>query len=1037
MKAMRDSATQIIQQLAQQLALVRERLVLDRHVLPAPHYAPLPNGRPLSAVALESLNWQALAYYDYWGTWQTDFLMRFELRVPTGWDTTQPSFLHLPLGEPADDFQVHPEALVYADGALLASTDVRHTRVLLPSSLLDGQAHEILLHGWTGLGGSLERDFRQRYYLQPCAVVRLDSDLARFYSLARNVLEVVQHTPPEFPPRSQLIAALERALLALQRHGVQIAAAELAKRLENMPNAHPMQLYAVGHAHIDTAWLWTLEQTRGKAARTFLTALSLMDSFPHYHFVQSQPQLYAFVQQDYPELFERIRQQVRSGRWEALGGMWVEADCNLSGAESLARQFLLGRRYFCQHFGANADSPILWMPDTFGFPASLPQLARLAGIPYFFTTKLRWNEYNQIPHDSFWWEGLDGSRLLTHFTPTPMLFWLRMATYNAHANAQSVIESWARLHDKERVPLALMVYGYGDGGGGPTPEMLENIAALQLIPNVPQVCTARALDFFKALEQYGEHLAVWRGELYLETHQGTLTSQAWIKRANRKAEIALHDTEFLAALAHAHTGRAYPAAQLSALWQTLCLHQFHDILPGSSIAEVYDQARPEFARLQATCDQLSSAALEALGQALGGDYLAVNTIYVSAPTLALLIGQLPPDQCLWLGDAPLPMQATDDGTLIALPALPPYSLTPLRSAKGAPPSLPSLIATPERLENASLTLSFDAAGDLIAIYDKEHQRQVLAEGAIGNQFQAFHDAPRMFDAWNIEPLDGMPFETALPAESVRVLEAGPLRATLEIVRRIKSSLIRQRVSLYAHSRRIDFQTQIEWRERQTLLKVAFPVAVRADEATYHIQWGTIKRPTHRNTSWEQAKYEAAAHFFADLSEYGYGVSLLNDCKYGYDVRENLLRLTLIKSPIFPDPSADLGTHTFTYSLLPHADPSLLTTFAEAYRLNAPVMIVPSSGKPAAAPLSLLSVSAPTVIVETVKRAEESDDLIVRLYRCTNARGTVKLRFGVPIRAVWRASLLEEPLEALPLHGESVTFALQPFEILTLRVALAS
>lgn len=1033
---MKDSATQVIQRLAQHLARLSRHLVTAWHGLPAPHYAQLNDARPLSEQPLHELDWQVLPYHSYWGRWQTNFVLRFELQTPPTWQTTHHSYLHLPLGDSADDFQVHPEALVYADGQIIAATDARHTHIPLPPHLCDGRPHEILLHGWTGLGGSLEGDWRPRYYLQPCAVLRFDDDLMRFYRLARNVLEVIQHTPPEFPPRGELLVALEDAFAALSAHGVQAALEALLRALGAMPNAHPMQLYAVGHAHIDTAWLWTLDQTRGKAARTFQTALSLLEGFSHYYFVQSQPQLYAFVQQDYPQLFERIRQQVASGRWEALGGMWVEADCNISGAESLARQLLLGRRYFRQQFGANADSPILWMPDTFGFPASLPQLARLAGIPYFFTTKLRWSEHNQIPHDSFWWEGIDGSRLLAHFTPTPMLNWLRVATYNANANAQSVIESWTRLHDKQRVPLALMAYGYGDGGGGPTPEMLENIAALQLIPNIPRVRTGRARDFFEELASYGAELPVWRGELYLETHQGTLTSQAWIKRANRKAEIALHNAEFLCALAYACAGDAYPAEPLNALWQTLCLHQFHDILPGSSIGEVYAQARPAYERLQASCEQLSSAALQRLGEALGGDFLAVNTIYASAPTLALLSEPLPPDQCLWHGETPLPAQATAQGTLIALPALPPYSLTPLRLAPSAPASLPPLIATPERLENAHLRLTFNAAGDLVAIYDKEHGRDVLAEGALGNQFQAFQDAPRMFDAWNIDPLDGLPFEEAAPAQSVRAIEVGASRATLEIVRPIKSSLIRQRISLSAHSRRIDFQTQIEWRERQTLLKVAFPVAIRADEATYHIQWGTLKRPTHRNTSWDRAKYEVAAHYFVDLSEHDYGVSLLNDCKYGHDVRDNVLRLTLIKSPIHPDPNADLGVHTFTYSLLPHADPSLLTTFAEAYRLNAPALIVPSSGEPPKRTLSLLSVDAPTVIVETIKRAEEGDDLIVRLYRCTNARGTITLRFGVPIRTAWRTDLLETPLEALPVQGERVTFALKPFEIVTLRLALA-
>jgi alpha-mannosidase len=1022
--------------IAQQLAAMQQNRVLERHLLPAPHYCALPDARPLANVDLERLNWQPLTYHTYWGTWQTTFVMRLRLSLPTAWRATDSIALHLPLSDTADEFEVHPEVLLYADGVPFAAADLRHNLIPLPPHLLDGREHDLLLHGWTGLGGSLHGDYRPRYYLQPCALLRLDDHLHRFTALARNVLEVVQRTPSDFAPRGALITTLEKAFHTLEADGADAAATALEDVLHTLPNAHPMHLYAVGHAHIDTAWLWTIEQTRGKAARTFQTALSLMARFPKYHFVQSQPQLYAFVQQDYPELFARIRQQVAEGRWEALGGMWVEADCNISGAESLARQFLLGKRWFSQQFGANADAPILWLPDTFGFPASLPQLARLAGIPYFFTTKLRWNERNQIPHDSFWWEGIDGSRLLAHFTPTPIQVWLRIATYNANANAQAVLESWERLHDKEHLPLALMAYGYGDGGGGATPEMLENLAALQHIPNIPQVHMTHALAFFRALETYAEKLAVWRGELYLETHQGTLTSQAWIKRANRKAEIALHNAEFLAAFAHAHTAYAYPTERFTALWQTVCLHQFHDILPGSSIGEVYDQARPEYARVQAALSQISQSALSVLTEKIGGDYLALNTLDQSAPTLALLPSELPPDKHLRCGETPLPAQSTEEGTLIALPALPPYSLTPLSLAEGAPPSLPALIVTPERLENAHLALTFNAAGDLISLYDKDQDRPVLAEDGIGNQFQAFHDQPRTFEAWNIDPLDNLPFVRAAPAQSIRVVEAGSLRAMLEIVRRIKGSLITQRISLSAASRRIDFATQVDWRERQTLLKVAFPVAVRADEATYHIQWGTVKRPTHRNTSWDQARYEVAAHYFADLSEYGYGVSLLNDCKYGYDVREHVLRLTLIKSPIFPDPNADYGQHTFTYSLLPHTDPSLQMTFAESYRLNMPVQIVPSSGAAANILPALISSDAPTVIVETLKRAEDSDDLIIRLYRRTNERGKVTLRFGVPIRAVWRTNLLEEMLENLPVTENSTAFNLNPFEICTLRAALA-
>ena len=756
---------------------------------------------------------------------------------------------------------------------------------------------------------------------------------------------------------------------------------------------------ATGHAHIDVAWLWTLDQTRQKAARTFHTVLRLMEQFADYHFTQSQPQLYEFIRQDHPVLFEAIREKVAERRWELIGGMWVEADCNLSGAESLVRQFLLGRRYFREHFGPGAESPVLWLPDVFGYAWALPQLIKQARLDYFFTIKIGWNQYNRLPYDSFWWQGLDGTRVLTHFSTAPENGSAYTSTYNAPADPKSVLYAWKNFQQKEVQGEVFMAFGYGDGGGGPTREMLENLGEMARFPGLPQVRQRSAGDFFRDLEATsGPDLPTWNGELYLEYHRGTYTTQSCIKRANRKAEFALHDAEFLTCLASSlDPSYAYPAEAFTRAWQLVCLNQFHDIIPGSSIGEVYVDLLAQYAEVMALAGAARDSALESIAQKVSGDWLLVNpTSFARSDVVFLPVAQP--------ANLPNPTQPVEGGVLVDVGEIPPYSITCLKVVPAHPTNAirNTQHSSPDFpvLENSLLRVEFSSAGDITRIFDKANGREVLPPGALANQFQAFEDRPKFWDAWDVDIFYDDKMWLAEAATSLRMVESGPLRWTLEIKRQILNSAITQRISLTHTSARLDFDTRIDWRERHILLKVAFPVEILAPQATYEIQWGNVTRPTHRNTSWDWARFETCAHKWVDLSEGGYGVSLLNDCKYGHDIRDNVMRLTLLRAPTVPDPEADQGEHRFVYSLLPHAGGWEAGTAKEAYCLNDPVISYLSSvtsdraalnnPKSITTPHSLITSSAPNIIIETIKRAEDGNGYIVRFYESQRRRGHVTL-----------------------------------------------
>ncbi len=1039
------------QKIAARIALIRPLVHRRRAEIPAFRYKAL-SGPDVPAPVetdLDDAEWEAIAPDSHWGTWATDFVLRSRFRVPREWDGGRVA-LHLPLGTAGDIF-THPEALVYLDGTAHASADRYHHEIVLPEAYCDGNWHALALHGWTGLSGwPPDPTSETQLFMRPCAVVSIDTPTREFVLHAELALDFADAMEDSRPEKRRILNALDAAFRTLDTRdpvagepfyrSVPEALRILKDGLAAAGAPMDVDIVAVGHAHMDIAYLWRVAQARLKCGRTFSNVLRLMDTFPDYRFSHSQPQLYKFTEQDHPQIFEGIRRQVAEGRWEPLGGMWVEADCNVTGAESLVRQLLLGRRYFRDRFG-DAETPVLWLPDTFGFIWSLPQLMAQAGLKWFVTNKVSWNQTNPMPTQLTWWQGIDGTRVLAHFLTTPreVQYLNNPTTYKCDLSAAEVMGTWENFLQKEAHAELLLAYGYGDGGGGPTRELIEKATVLSAMPGAPRVRMGTVREFFERVErECAETLPVWNDEIYLELHRGTLTSQARTKRSNRRCEALMHDAEFLAAFAAVTTGADYPHEAFAEAWELLCLNQFHDILPGVSITEVYEDCAADHARVRALGEGARDRALESLAGLLPPKtgVMAVNPAPFSGDRIGLCPETLEGGLVDLRNDRSVATQPVEGGTLVDLSGLPPYGIVALAPGPaGAPATGLSIAANGDLvvIENALVRAVFDASGEMTSLFDKECDREVLAPGAVGNRLLAFEDRPLSWDAWDIDVFYEDRVEPVAGKAGREILEAGPLRARFRVERSYRSSVIRQDIVLHHNTKRIDFETLIDWHETNTLLKVAFPVDVLSPTATYDIQWGNIQRTTHRNTSWDMARFEVAAQKWADLSEGGYGVALLNDCKYGYDIRDNVMRLSLLKSATMPDPLADQGEHRLTYSLLPHQGDWRNGVTAAAYDLNDPIILQPVKGCAGDAPvLGLVSVDRPGVVIETVKAAEDGDGIIVRLFENQRTRGPVTLTLGFKPAAIYRCNLLEENKDSLPADGDWVVLQLKPYEIVSLR-----
>jgi len=792
--------------------------------------------------------------------------------------------------------------------------------------------------------------------------------------------------------------------------------------LEKRANASAITATAVGHAHIDTGFFWPVRETIRKCARTFSSQIDLIERYPDYVFGASQPAHYAMIKKHYPSLYAKIRQAVKEGSWEPQGGMWVEADCNLISGESMVRQLIHGKNFFKDEFGVDVKN--LWLPDVFGYSSSMPQVMKRSGINYFLTQKLSWSQFNRFPHTTFNWRGIDGSTVLTHFPPEN--------NYNSWLSPKGMVDAEANFKEREVLDEMIVLFGVGNGGGGPRDAHIERGLRQRDLEGTPKIRFGRADAFFERISEHAAEMPTWSGELYLELHRGTLTTQSRTKRGNRLLEQALRQTEYLLSCGDIAD---YPIEQLDGLWKVLLINQFHDILPGSGINMVYEVTEKEHAEGLEACRQIQEAAAARMFAEDKDSLVLVNTLNIPFTRAFSL-----PEGCN--GADGVATQREADGTVTALVTIPPQGMRALSRGDGSPSAegqappkgRPALTSVTEEssalvLENDLVRYVFSENAELVGAHDKETGKDFLS--GPGNVLTLYEDRPLHFDAWDIDIYyEGQALETAR-AVSHSSLGKGEVRQGLLFELAVGQSKLTQRVYLDANTKRLDFKTAVDWQECHRMLRVSFPTSIRSDQASFDIPYGYVRRNTHRNLSWDMARFEVAARKYADLSDIGYGVALLNDCKYGHKVLDNVIDLNLLRSPTHPDPDADQGRHEFTYSLLPHTGDLLRSDVqAQAMMLNQPPAVF--AGYLAGDAEVPVRVGGDGVTLEVLKRAEKEECLVVRLVerRGRETTATVSLADG-------DATLVETDLleweEIAHLGKERIKVPMRPFEIRTFKI----
>lgn len=864
------------------------------------------------------------------------------------------------------------------------------------------------------------------------------------HALVHDVLvtrNLMRQLPLELPPRHELLRALEAAIEAIDLEDVPgtatVARAALAPVLARPAAASAHRVSAIGHAHIDTAWLWPLRETHRKCARTFSNVLHLMEEFDEFRFACSQAAQYEWMLEEYPSVFEGIRERVADGRWVPVGGMWVEADTNLAGGEALLRQFTHGQRFFREHFGVTCTET--WIPDVFGYPGSLPGIMAHAGIERFLTQKLSWNQTNRFPHQTFWWEGIDGSTVFTHFPP--------VETYNATFDAHELVHAVRTFAERGHASRSLMPFGWGDGGGGPSPDMMETFRRSRDLEGLPRLEIESPEEFFDAAIAEYPAAPRWVGELYFEMHRGTFTSQAGTKWGNRRSELLLRETELWCTAAAVATGDAagYPAEELDRIWKTVLLLQFHDILPGSSIGWVHREAEETYAEVAEQLEALIVDAAAHLGGTVGpGGALVLN----AAPCARDEIVEVPAEIAAATGGAG---QTLSNGTVALRVSAPALGSAPLAPLEAPQPVEVRAEADLVVLSNQHLTVTIDATGAMSSLVDLSTGRELIPAGERANRLELHPDLPNVYDAWDIEVfnrrkitvLDGAALHA--PVE-VEVQDRGPMVARVRTLRRFRSSMVTQTIELRAGSPRLDVHNEIDWHEQEQLLQVAFPLDLHTTEMTREIQFGHLSSAIHTNTSWDAARFEVCAHRWVDVAEPGSGVALLNDGKYGHHAERHrsaqdhpvtTLHQTLLRGSRFPDPRQDQGLHRFTYSLVPHGgDFRSAGVIDEGYRLNLPLRVV--AGGSAAPSSPVVTVDHPAVVVEAVKLADDgSGDVIVRCYEAHGGRAVATVTPGFDAVGAVATDAHEQTdtgvvTPTLDWDGGAATVTLRPFQIATLR-----
>ncbi|MFI5530427.1 alpha-mannosidase [Kitasatospora sp. NPDC051853] len=999
-------------------SLVEARLkrVLEERVRPAvyPESVPLTAGiwtapdEPVPVAEGIAAPRTPVAAGDRWGApWGTSWLT-VSGTVPAAWaGRTVEALIDLGFDANMPGFQC--EGLVYRpDGTPVKGLNPRNQWVRIADPAVGGE--EVLLHVEaasnpvildyhpflpTELGEKETAGAEPQYRLARLDLAVFDRTVHELVLDLEVLGELMAELPVEGARRWEILRAVERALDALDLQDVNSTAAAARSELETVlaspaePTAH--LLSAVGHAHIDSAWLWPLRETVRKVARTTANMTALLEDEPEFVYTMSQAQQYAWIKEHRPEVYARVKKAVAEGRFVPAGGMWVESDTNMPGSEAMARQFVHGKRFFLDEFGIENEEA--WLPDTFGFAAGLPQIIKAAGSKWLLTQKISWSQVNTFPHHTFLWEGLDGTRIFTHFPPVD--------TYNCSMLGREIAHAARNFKDKGRARHSIAPTGWGDGGGGTTREMVGKAARLRDLEGSPKVRWERPAEFFAKAEAEYPAPPVWVGELYLELHRATLTSQARTKQGNRRSEHLLREAELWAATAAVRAGLPYPYQELDRIWKTVLLHQFHDILPGSSIAWVHREAEATYAAVAAELTGIIDGALAALA----GEGTA-ELVFNAAP------------------HGRSGVAAGAGGMAAAVPGC----------------SVAERAGGGFRLANGLLTVEVDGRGLVVSVLDEATGREAVAPGAAANLLQLHPDFPNMWDAWDVDQFYRNTGTDLTMLDSLEVAADSPGLVSVRVSRSFGSSTVVQTLTLAAGARRLDLDTEVDWHETEKFLKAAFPLDLHTERYAAETQFGHLYRPTHTNTSWEAAKFEACNHRFLHLGEPDWGVALVTASTYGHDVTRTVrpedhgttttVRVSLLRAPRFPDPHTDQGPHRFQHALAPGA--TVGDAVREGYRINLPERRVTGA---AAGVAPLVTVDQESVVLSAVKLADDgSGDVVVRLYEAHGTRATARLTTGFPLAGVQRCDLLERPTGDAAADGDAVELRLRPFELVTLRLA---
>ena len=977
------------------------------------------------------------------------------------------------------------DSLVFIDGKPVGAFNPVHKKVKVSA---DGGEHVLCLEAYAGHYYPGSRPFEGRQviltlgrhiddypntFLGGALVERIEPVYGLYYD-ALCLFELAGTLDENSLRKARIIAGLYHALMDIHflsagetlEKEAEAARAKLAPLLKAKNGSTSPEVSLIGHAHIDHAWLWHIGETERKIARTYINMARLAEEYPEFVFIQSQSAQLEIVKREYPAIFEAVKEAYRKGNWEPNGGMWVEADCNITGGESLVRQFLVGKRAFKEMLGSEGDT--LWLPDVFGYAAALPQILAGCRIKYFVTSKINWNDTTRFPYDTFIWRGIDGTGIKTHYITS------RKTGYNGRVNPAELAETWNNVQHKEIQSSSIKSIGEGDGGGGTARSDLEMTRRLADLEGAPRAAWKKVSGALESIFAESENWPEWRGELYLELHRGTYTTQAAVKRYNRKLEFALRNAEFLSCVAMLENGTPYPSETLLKNWKLLLTNQFHDIIPGSSIGRVYDEAKETYKKIEADLAELSNGIMKKFA----GSLPAGNAAPAPAPAIAMRLY----NDLSWERRDPVAIPAeyfknatafkvqgtandnedADEEAIFPVqrytgldgreaaefcPCLPSLGWMTLIPAEAAPPASSPFTFRGTSLKTPIYEVGFDEAGRITSLFDIEGDRELCAAGGVLNGFVSAQDVPVLWDAWDIDA-DWKHFiteETRLL--STEISASGPV--CFRIRRRYKigeASTLTQDTVFYTTSPRIDFETIVDWREKKRLLKVQFDTAIDTAQIRCEVQYGHLMRNTHQNLPQDRARFEICAHKWVSLEEEGGGIALLNDCKYGHDAEGGRVRLTLLRSPNAPDPNADIGEHRFTYALFPFTGP-----FGESgivrrsYELNDPVkaecvLAEPRKEAPALPEeYSLFWIEGESVIAETIKAPEPysasagSKQLVLRLYESLGGKAKTALHFNRPLVSAAETDMLEENPRKLPITGEELFLEFRGFEIKTVLV----